>query len=330
MAIPWAEQSRYTRQEGKSTPKETGTIYDEIRKHLHFKGVEKLMLGVGDCRTGTTAWLAAASRIDFPAYYQPAKAIMRCLMADQEPEDIYFTKKRRKIVVAKETIGPHNPIECTLNPLDLYLSDGKSHNGDNRGLSPEQLHVVFFLRNPVAILKSWQKAFSEDNKVNPIDPKTLLSNFVLAARTEMLIYKQLQEQEISHTVYVQELLQDLDGRGDFHEPYILQRIFSNAGIPLSPTQAVYATTGWQEQGAPGLKKRIKFPYEPPYNAEGTTDRILNSTRYQFVGQPATLADMTSYELTAFQSAGLIKFYNQLLPVSADHLGVYNFSHLSLV
>ena len=298
-----------------------------IREHLHLEGVDKMILGVGDCRTGTTAWLAAASRIGFPAYYQPGKAAMRCMMQEgYEPEDIYFAQPGKPIVVAKETIGPQNIEECTLNPVRTYKYD----NYDNRGLNPSQLHVVFFIRNPVAILRSWHKIFGPGSSVSPMDLSQLIHNFVHSAQKEREIYSELVMQEIPHTVFAQELLEPPEGIDQAtHSARVMQTIFERAGITVSDEAALFAVSDWQKEGVENLKARIKFPREPHYNYEGGIYPTLASKGYQFVPQQVSLDDLTDDERSVFQTTDLIGFYNDLLPVSAQHLLVERYDHLSL-
>lgn len=308
------------------------TLYGKIRKHLNFDGVDQMVLGIGDCRTGTTAWLAASRRLKFPVFYQPAKAILRCIVANEQPEEVVFGMNQgkngfvskeqldepdepKKIVVAKDTIGPHNPIECTLNPLDAYLYSAQ----DNRGLPQEKLFVNFFVRSPIRIWESWKKVFHRT------DPDFLLANFINAAQTERGVYEQVLQLGIPHTVFAQELLQDVDGRGKNHPAQVLKTLYSRAGILLPDNDFIHATTGWNKKGQPSEKSQIIFPKEPPYDSEGI-DTTLNSSGYFYVGPKTsgTPEDLTPHELNMFESAYLFDSYNQSLETSAEHLQVKNF------
>lgn len=314
-------------------------IYGKVRDLLHFDEVDKMILGVGDCRTGTTAWLAAAVRAGFPGYYQAGKGGMRCILKNiQEgnnpnkrwvPDNIYFGQHGRT-VVAKETIGPQNPTECSFNPVKAYSYS----NYDKKGLDPSQLHIVFFLRNPVSTFLSWEKVFSKEvskkSHVKPLDLGTLKSNFTLAARTEMDIYKQLVEENRSFTVFAQELLQAPPGVDQaVHSAQVLQTIFDRAGAPISDNQAMFAVSNWREQGPDWLKDRIFFPNEPDYNYEGGIYPTLNSEGYGYIHRDTSLRALNAFDLSYFESADLIDFYNDHLHESAEHLGIKEFEHLYL-
>lgn len=312
-----------------SLPKEKD-IYGRIREYLHVDGVDKMILGIGDCRTGTTAWLAAASRAGFPAYYQPAKAALRCLKTEKNgppttPEHIYFGEKGN-IVVVKETIGPQNHTESTLDPVKSY-----THNKfDNKGLDPSQLHVVFFVRNPVSVLQSWHRIFGEgvdeSRGLHAMHPDVVDANYVTAAQTEISIYEDLVNKNISHTVFAQELLTPPSwmNPADYNNHYasILSTIFDRAGTPITPEQAMFAVSGWNVQGPQYLMDRITFPREPVYNFEGGISPTLESHGYQHVTKNATLADITNDDIRdTFETAQLTLYYNELLKVSAEHLDV---------
>lgn len=324
MFLSYLEQSKY--REGQ--PKEKD-IYGRIREYLHVDGVDKMILGVGDCRTGTTAWLAAAARAGFPAYYQPAKAALRCIKTEKNgerltPQHIHFGEKSN-IVVAKETIGPQNHTESTLDPVKSYTFN----HFDNKGLNTNQLHVVFFVRNPVAILQSWHRIFGGGvvNKgLNAMHPDVVDANFVTAAQTEMGIYEELHNKNIPHTVFAQELLTPPEWmkKEDHHIHYerILSKIFNRAGAPITDEQAYFAVNNWQQEGSQYLLDRITFPTEPVYNFEGGISPTLESPGYRHVANNATLADITNDDLRdTFQTAELTLFYNELLQISAKHLDV---------
>lgn len=314
---------------------EKKNIYGQVRDLFNFEGVDKMILGVGDCRTGTTAWLAAMARAGFPAYYQVGKGGMRCLlknMSDNEnnwiPDSVHFGEKGRT-VVAKETIGPQNNIECTFNPVKAYSYS----DYDKKGLSPDQLHVVFFVRNPVSTLQSWHNIFGDGARktgAKPLDPDVLVSNYMLAARTELTIYDQLLQNNIPHTVFAQELLQAPAGVSQaIHSKNILRTITDRAGTPITDKQALFAVTNWKKQGVEYLEKRIFFPNEPNYNYEGGIYPTLASEGYGYFHQNVSQANLSPFDLTSFQSAELIDSYNDLLERSAQDLGVEQIDHLYL-
>ncbi len=331
-------REQFMDQERRRQAKETN-VYGEVRQHLHFDGVDRMILGIGDCRTGTTAWLAAAARAGFPAYYQIGKGALRCIQNTEidlnsgdklyVPEHVSFGQ-RGNVVVAKETIGPQNSTECTYNALRSYL-----HNDyDNKGLDPSQLHVVFFARNPVATYHSWKQAIGEGSPIHPMDSKTMEGHFLLAALTEKAILKQLREDNISHTVFAQELLVPPPGVSQAdHSAYILSTIFDQAGAPLATDQAMHAVTNCQE-GAntinqyPGLtffKNNIKFAHEPPYNWDGAIAPTLKGDSYKAMPQQVSLNSLNDSERRFFQTTEIFDtYYYDLLPQSIDQLGLEEF------
>lgn len=334
MSFYYSERDRYSPSGKERAPREKN-IYGRVRELFNFDGVSKMILGVGDCRTGTTAWLAAMARANFPAYYQIGKGGMRCMLKNMEedtdkwvPDKVNFGEKG-SIVVAKETIGPQNITECTFNPVKAYSYS----DYDKKGLDPNQLHVVFFVRNPVSTLQSWHNVFGEGAKksgVKPIDSEQLIYNYMLSAQTELQIYDQLNQQNIPHTVFAQELLQAPEGINQaYHSAQILKTISDRAGAPISDKQALFAVSDWQKQGAEYLKKKIYFPNEPNYNYEGGIYPTLASEGYGYLHRSVSQDSLTPLHLSGFQSAELIDSYNDLLDKSAQDLGINDYDHLYL-
>ena len=167
--------------------------WSRIRKELFqvSHGSTKSIGIIGDSRTGTTflfAWLASMLGDRMSAGdFQPWKAMLRHGTSIQVPSP------RKGIWLWKDTLGPkypgHTKEGFAWNFVRLQLQ---------KGIKPEDMHLIVLGRDPVHTLFSWMK-FTPDTGAD-IVRKCGMSKEELIRRLEAL--------HISHTVFDYELLAD--------------------------------------------------------------------------------------------------------------------------
>ena len=118
----------------------------------------KVVLILAPCRSGSTALLNALAMVDsLSCVYQPIKAaVRRSLVGDRTP---VILDAEETTLVLKETFGPYFLREVDYDPIKVLLE---------KGVAPEDLHVVALFRRPEECLVSWLNTFRRDDLNLPL------------------------------------------------------------------------------------------------------------------------------------------------------------------
>lgn len=217
----------------------------------------EVILAVAPCRSGTTAQLRVFAEAGLQSHYQPFKAILRDLEKDDEA---HFTlpEKEKKIFI-KETIGPYNYEQSTLDPVGILLE---------AGLSKDKLHVIPMMRQPLVTYASWKKVSADvEGGFGQIDEKNLLENAVLSYQTVSAIKERSEKEGIRTTTFVQEALRDNPSES------VVKSLLRRTKLGLQQS----SVTGWKKLPPMGSEaSKIVFHPEGTAPYQDTTTKIIHN------------------------------------------------------
>jgi len=163
----------------------------------------KIIISISPCRSGSTAILRVFGAAGIKAHYQQIKTLMRwetvgTILNWEFPhtDDIVFLK---------ETLGPYNTKDATLNPINVLIDSGIRLN---------QITILILGRKPVDTWRSWKRIWG--NKTNK-------EIFNLAYETTELIRLQAIELKIETITVVYEAFK-------YDRDRVIMQIFDKLGI----------------------------------------------------------------------------------------------------
>lgn len=182
-----------------------------------------LYYGCGTARVGSTPLANVLGLAGIPSYYQPLKAILRCVLHGAEPAVWRFEPGQRHIF-AKETFGPFTVAECIFLPVELLL---------DAGYPRDRLHVIMLDREPASVLASWL------DKLSHLLPQTtLFGHYLIATLNAQRVARRTKRRGVKVTTYVYELSRN--------PRLFIPALFERLGI--SHRYRSSAIAGWEDKG----------------------------------------------------------------------------------
>jgi hypothetical protein len=288
-----------------------------------------IVLCIAPCRSGTTASLRVYAESGVGAYSQPIKGILRHLAKGKPAECCTWRIPAADYLYVKETSGPFNERESTLDPLAIMrrvlrrtAAEATSDDTDDLAthaleLARKRLHVVIMGREPHDTWHSWEAAFHQVLKgVTPeerwyyaITRATLFRCFILAFHNVEAIRLAAQRSGISLTHYVAE--------ANAHSERAFQALFDRIGWRVSPK-----TSGWTSRsvlGGHASKVVLTVDHSTQHRA-GLFDKVNASTGLRFAqgrGQ-----QLTSHDRAAIIQAGLPDIYERWRRATEEDLQLH--------
>ncbi len=184
----------------------------DLSSRIDFQGqIPNIILGVGPCRSGTTAMLRVFAEAGIDAWSQPIKTTLRDFL-NGKPNPYVFTVPDKPVIFIKETLGADTREESTLNPLAVLL---------DAGVPAEKLHVLALTREPLATVDSWIRVIKKSS------PEELVAHALQAITTTARIKQQADRLGISTNSFVYESLRD-------NQPSsVIEKLFNRLGLPFS-------------------------------------------------------------------------------------------------
>ena len=134
---------------------------NDILDRISFQDVNsipKIILSIATIRSGTTASLRVYSEVGIHSFAQPMKSIFRFLAKGKSNKDCDWLIPKEDVIYVKETFGPFNLEEATLNPIEtlFYLFHNLLKNKVNTehlttetlALMKKKVHLIVMGRNP--------------------------------------------------------------------------------------------------------------------------------------------------------------------------------------
>ncbi|MGB0521844.1 MAG: hypothetical protein ACPGJS_02730 [Flammeovirgaceae bacterium] len=168
----------------------------EILENIYgdFSHLEKLVMTVSTVRSASTAILRLFAESEFKCYSQPIKSIFRQLQLHKEgvgESTSWFISNNIQSLFIKETLGPFNIYEATLNPINIIQSIIR--RTESVRVKPA---IVFLFRSPIAGLYSCLNTYDKFMKVtdpsrywyHKISQEEVVMNYIYAYRHTYFLY----------------------------------------------------------------------------------------------------------------------------------------------
>ncbi|MBI3984936.1 MAG: hypothetical protein HY344_03275 [Candidatus Levybacteria bacterium] len=283
----------------------------EIARHVEVpSSCPFVIVAVAPCRSGTTAQLRVFAEAGAQAHYQPFKAILR-EMEQGRDLDFRIPEGDDQTIFIKETVGPYNKPQSTLDPIAILLE---------AGFPIEKVRLIPMLRQPLATFSSWIKVNDAVRKYfnGAIPVEDLLENLITSYKTVDEIRQRAINAGIPTTTFVQEALRDNSPR------QVVQSLLTASGLRFSPT----SVKGWRNlvpMGEPGSNIVFHPIGTEPKKDEGSQvihQILLHSDGLQYISKEDREIDvLTAEQAGQLANAGLYEHYEKFRKAAQADLGV---------
>ncbi len=276
-----------------------------------------IVFAIGTARTGTTASLnvfrgslvedTEGVQHNIPVAYQHFKAGLRhAMLGWRENESWSFQIPNTPLFYMKDTIGPYTLKESEYNPLKVC---------EYMGYPTEKIFPVFFFRDPLDSFASWIDKWSE---VVPRDE--LVSHFITAANTLLMIKKEVESNGLPHATFLYEAIRDNKPRNA--AVALFQQINkSTKHTKILPTENT--TERWDQLDREGWHPNQPKIYELPRIDERVHHDVKTKKSWEFRRKtPELLAEIIlPNELKQLEEAGLPQTYEEFRLDLISKLGI---------
>ena len=255
-----------------------------LARAVRFSAVpEKVILCLSPCRSGSTALLRAFTAVGFPAYLQPIKAGIRCMLSNAE---VAISINHTGEIFIKETLGPYYDAEASFDPVEILSQSG---------LAEDRIAPFILIRDPYSTWHSTKKLAT--------DHVASFDVFVMAYRQLEKIYNRLQAS--GRNVPIIDL-------GAEHPERSLRQLFERLSIPYSER----AVDGWQVLSSiHDPKSGIILGNDPPgYIADSVYERVTRSTGLRKL-DTISPDELPADEMRAIAMSDILKIYDRLSSLS---------------
>lgn len=215
----------------------------------------KLIVIVGPCRTGTTAFANVFAKAGITVYMQPIKSARRAKEAGKKI--IPWKIKEESMAVVKETLGAITEAEF-FDPIEILL---------NIGYPREKLVLIAMVRNPYKTLSSWREMWTN------LD----LSNFERSYQNIFDIKNRARNKDIKTIAFVHEATRDNTPNS------VVQKMFAKIDFYKKTGKKVINWTDESKFGEDNSNKsKLKFYDAPP---EKFIKEVKNWGEYKYRDEP---------------------------------------------
>lgn len=213
---------------------------------------QNVVLCVSPCRSGSTAILRVVGAAGVDSYYQPMKTVLRWQSVGK-PIHLKLDYKTNPIYI-KETLGPYNKEECSLDPIKSLLENG---------IQPNNLILITLGRHPTKTWASWQKVWGS---------KANLGNLNLA-------YSNVEKIRLNaNTLFIKNFVVTYEAFKE-HRYQVFCKIFQ----ALGSEPPINALDDWELlPPLHSLESNIRFQKEPEqYQVENLHSKVENSNEFVY-------------------------------------------------
>lgn len=284
----------------------------EIARHVEVPSAcPSVVVAIAPCRSGTTAQLRVFAEAGAQAHYQPFKAILR-EMEQGGDLDFRIPDGIDQTIFIKETVGPYNEAQSTLDPIAILLE---------AGFPIEKIHLIPMLRQPLATFASWIKVNEAVRKYfnGAIPTNDLLENAIVSYNTVYSIRQRAIGAGIPTTTFVQESLRDNNPE------QVVRSLLGASGLKFSQT----SVKGWRDLKPMGEEGSNIF-FHPrgtePEKDEGSQvihQILLHSDGLQYVSKEDREIDdvLTIEQAERLFKSGVYNFYEEFRLAAQTDLGL---------
>lgn len=269
----------------------------QISKKISLKSdFPKIYLGVGPCRSGTTAFLQVFANAGVKSWYQPIKTMLRDSVKKKLNYD--FELPSTDSIFIKETIGAGTKLECTLDPLRILIE---------AGVPKEKIEVIGFVRDPIAVQASWNKYVKEG-----LSYAQLADFLAISFQTLEKIMDEAEKIGIKVNPFIYESLRDnLPLR-------VHERFLKGLGLPDT------STTFWNSlEHEKSIGRIIFIEQDHLYQSDGLHDKFKSSRRLKyFVRSVEEIKELVSPDLIKkHEQKGSFHIYDKFRLKAQKFLGL---------
>jgi len=234
------------------------TIENKIARRIHIDdSINKVIIGIGPVRSGTTLFLRIFAQLGIHTWYQPLKAIYRGYLHNNEV-DITITDDIRGPIFIKETLGPYTKTEASINSLNVLLK---------AGVAREKIKLITLVRDPYTTIASSVLQFSKFEEREDVVDISLKSY-----DTIYTIQQFAKDEGIETSSFVYESWSNNDPLD------VLEKLFSNLAIPIERSKLL----SWKSVETLEEISNLHITYEPSfYHYTDFSERVKNSGRISF-------------------------------------------------
>jgi hypothetical protein len=296
-------------------------ILAHVRLHDPSR-IPRIVLAIGPCRCGTTAFLRVFAESGMTAFSQPLKGIHRHLAKGRPSDGAEWVVPSDPWFFMKETTGPFSKAEANLNFLALCVrilaafEPKPLTEAEILARARAHLHVIVMARWPLDAWQSWKASFEnmhatldpEESRFYHVSRADLMETFLLAYENIDRMADEALGCRIPVSYYMTE--------ANFEPATTMEALFKRIGIPAIPR-----IDGWGDASLIGAKgSRVVLDVDHiAYLMTGMFDTVNGSTSLAYRAGMGHLA--SEYERRVIANRGIFDIYSRFRHRGEETLGV---------